>query len=91
MKTIWKYSLVVEDDQVIKMPKWAKPLCVQVQDNEPKMWVEVDTEQTTHLESRRFATRGTGHPLPDYETYLGTYQLLGGDLIFHVFEVSVNE
>lgn len=86
MRTIWKYTLKVEDEQLIQIPKWSKPLCVQIQDGNPQMWVEVDTEQT--FESRKFVTRGTGHPLPEYETYLGTYQLLRGDLVFHVFEVS---
>lgn len=83
-KKIYKYPLEVEDIQSIKMPEGAQVLCVQVQNNIPCVWAVVDVEAP--LEERVFYTHGTGHRILDHNaTYLGTYQLYNGGLVFHVF------
>lgn len=51
------------------------------------LWALVDPQADTTV--RRFAVHGTGHPGVDATgTYVGTYQLAGGQLVFHVFEVD---
>lgn len=78
------------------MPKGAKPLTVAVQGIQGQvcLWALVDSE--AELEARDFVTYGTGHPVRDVvkrnvgeiQTYIGTYQLASGSLVFHVFEIA---
>ncbi len=87
---IYKYQLETTDNQEIEMPVFAKVLTVQTQNETPCLWVEVNTEETD-TETRRFKIFGTGHPIirdcpNDSYKYIGTYQLLGGSFIGHVFE-----
>ena len=89
MRTIWKYRLVVEDEQVINMPMGAVPLTVQAQNGEPCLWCEVDS--TLRASAVKLLTRGTGHPLTGEEgSYIGTYQLQEGGLVFHVFSSKIS-
>lgn len=88
-KTIWKYTFPPGYSAGIEMPAGAEILCVQVQHGVPVMWALVDPKAPRHL--RRFEIVGTGW---DTETiratdYVGTYQMAGGDLVWHVFEVSL--
>lgn len=98
MHAIHKYQVAVEDEQRVRMPKGARILDVQAQGPFPCIWAIVDTE--AELEERRFAVRGTGHELDDelatatigtsggngHARYIGTFQLHGGNLVFHLFE-----
>lgn len=88
MKTIYKYPLEITDRQEIEMPREARILAVQVQNNVPCLWAVVDTELP--LKERIFDTFGTGNPVDNYinytHNYIGTYQVRGGSLVFHVFE-----
>lgn len=84
MKTIFKYRLELADSQVLRLPKGAKLLTVQIQHGAPHVWAEVD--DTQELEDMGVWIFGTGHPLSaEGLTYLGTYQLYGGQLVFHVY------
>jgi hypothetical protein len=85
MKTIWKFTLKTTDEQVIEMPRGAKLLTVQMQDNRPQLWALVDSVKPN--EQRTIATFGTGNPAEDGE-YIGTYQMRGGELVFHVFDIT---
>jgi hypothetical protein len=89
-KTIHKYQLNTTDNQSLWLPKGAEILTVQTQNDVPCIWALVDTDQ--HLEERRFEIFGTAHPIQsDIGTdrkYIGTYQLNGGDLVFHLFEYT---
>ena len=93
-KTIYKYPLKIDDSVDVVMPAGAEILCVQTQTDRfgnggANIWAVVDPEVKTEV--RRFAIRGTGHPfgLENEDTnYLGTFQLHGGALVFHVFEVK---
>lgn len=80
MKTVYKYAVGSQ-----QMPKGAEVLCVQMQGDQPQIWALVDPEET-ELESRHFIVFGTGHPIQGDYTYIGTYQVLGGAFIGHVFE-----
>ena len=85
MKTIWKYKLEITEQQTIEMPATATFLTMQVQHDVVTVWYLVNPKEDHR--PRRFAIYGTGHEMPDEPgTYLGTFQIVGGALIFHVFE-----
>lgn len=68
------------------MPVGAMVLSVQVQRMMPYIWALVDPDLPP-LEERLFYVVGTGHPLSDNPgKYIGTFQLLEGGLVFHLFE-----
>ena len=83
MTTIWKFGLLTVNEQAIDMPAGAEVLCVQTQDDSPQLWALVDPKAPRI--PRKFRIFGTGDPSVS-GTYVGTYQLLGGKLVFHVFE-----
>ena len=86
MKTIYKYPLPVTDEFEVLLPVGARILTVQVQNDTPCLWAEVDAEQTV-MASHAFNLFGTGHPVPAAPgTYLGTFQLREGRLVFHLYE-----
>ena len=87
MKTIYKYELETSDEQEIEMPLFSEIICLQLQNDKPYIWVKIDTEFTNH--KFKFRTFGTGQPIePEFNgTYIGTYQLLNGKLVFHVFKM----
>ena len=86
MKTIFKYKLEVEAFQQIAIHQGAEILCVQVQDRDPHIWAMV--ESMAPLEVRSFYIFGTGDPIQNVMEpgkYIGTFQLCGGELVFHLF------
>lgn len=85
MKTIWKWGLRFET--TIDMPEGARLLGVQEQHDEPQLWALVDPNATTC--PRTFRAYGMGHDMPDEPgQYVGTFQMHGGALVFHVFETA---
>lgn len=90
-RIIWKFTLDVEamgpgDDQLsLRVPAGAEILDVQMQFDRPQMWMRVDPYAP--VETRRFQIAVTGGPVAAGSTYLGTFQHLGGGLVFHVFEL----
>jgi hypothetical protein len=88
VKTIWKFPLETTDLQTVRMPSGAVVLTVEAQDARPCLWALVDSEAPKV--NRRFAIYGTGHPFGGGD-YIGTYQLVGGALVFHVFELTEAE
>jgi len=85
MKTIWKYTLKVENTVEIEIPKFSEVLCVQTRFEEPCVWFLVDTNN--EKEVRLLSTIGTGNDAKDVsiQQYIGTYQLYGGNYVFHLF------
>lgn len=91
MKAIWKFAIEDARDKFeIEMPIGTEILCVQTQHEKPCIWALVDTGEGVEKESREFRMSETGHPLNDDLDliYIGTFQILGGDLVFHVFELK---
>ena len=89
-KTIWKWELEIDDLVKLQLPKGAEILTVQAQFGKPCLWAMVNPKAET--EERLFETFGTGHPIP-YDIgvdrkYIGTYQVQGGGLVFHLFELK---
>lgn len=85
MKSIWKVNLAVADQQLVHLPEGAEVLSVQVQGGVPTVWFKCDTEREPV--GRTFFMYGTGHQLPEEPgRFIGTFQLHGGALVFHLFE-----
>lgn len=94
---VWKYLLKVEGVQSVDMPIGGQILDLQLQENNPCLWVLVVEDNP--LESRIFRTYNTGQHIGCSGTYIGTYQYFHSDenenkekLIlsrktYHVFEV----
>lgn len=89
MISIHKYLFMIGDAVDVEMPSNATLIDCQVQHGIVCLWAIVDTACPT-ARTRWFRVIGTGHPIPDIDqlTYFRTVQLNGGDLVFHVFEVS---
>lgn len=87
---IFKYPFEVSDYFYIEMPQGASVLTVQTQHEKPCVWAIVDENQLV-LENHRFCVFGTGH-LMNIDTvehhYVGTFQLLGGAFVGHLFELE---
>lgn len=89
MRKVFKYELELTDLQFIDTFAGWKPLSVQVQGEAVCLWAEVDDEEP---QARyQVFVHGTGHELhPTAEVFVGTFQLMAGGLIFHVFTEVVN-
>lgn len=86
MNTIHKYQFDVTDEFSVRMPRGADVLSVQVQYGTPCVWAAVDTN--AEKVTRKFSCRGTGHDISGLTDamFVGTFQLHGGDLVFHLFD-----
>lgn len=90
MKTIHKFPFQTADQAMLTMPRGANILCVQAQHGVPCLWALVDPSKPA--QERRLRVYGTGHPCDENAgDYIGTYQLSGGALIFHVFDAGWRE
>lgn len=87
-RTIWKFALPpLTDVFVLEMPADAKTLTVQMQNGEPCIWAIVNP--SSPCTPREFRVVGTGHTMPaNVHAYVGTFQMLGGALVFHLFEMT---
>lgn len=86
MKRIYKYTIAKADRSSIAMPEDAYVRSVQVQHGDICLWAEVNPN--ARLVDRSVLVVGTGHDLPsdvDFYAYIGTVQLHGGSLVFHVY------
>lgn len=90
IKQVWKFPLdkKINGLIVVDIPKGGEILTVQVQNGEKYIWVLVDIQ--AEKEQRYFEIYGTGHNIHCAESikrnYIGTFQLVGGALVFHLFE-----
>lgn len=86
MTTIWRFPFEITDSFTISMPGHAQVLDVQLQRGQPTLWALVD--QGAELRERRFAIHGTGRPIEGWPgKFVGTFQMLEGALVWHLFEV----
>jgi len=87
MEIIYKYAVAIEDEQKISMRRNATILSVQMQGNVPFLWVRCNPN--VGEEARVFIIRGTGQTLPhNVGRFIGTFQVQGGALVFHLFEAT---
>lgn len=88
MKAVFKYPVDLTDYFTINMPQGSEVLTVQMQGvvMQPYVWALVDTDNPPAPVHFRLA--GTGHPIDDtIDKYVGTFQLQGGTLVFHLFTI----
>ena len=91
MKTIYKYPVQIENEQIIIMPRNAKLLTIQCQHNKPMLWALVDTAEP--LEERRIRIAGTGHDCRHVQSgvHIATFQMTDVQLlIWHAFDYGPN-
>ena len=75
---VYKYRLIVGIEQVVKLPKDASILCVQMQHGKIVLWAKVDSDPSV-TEDVKFEVYGTGHVMSPYpKAYVGTVQDEGG-------------
>jgi hypothetical protein len=89
MLTVYKYHCLHSDMFNIEMPIGAKVLTVQYQKEKPVMWALVNPDEVNKI-MRSFLWIYTGEPVAfefDELVYVGTIQSLGGNLVYHLFEV----
>jgi len=86
-QTIWKLPLPMADELRLQMPQGAEILCVQLQAGIPTIWVRCDDDPAFAGRVHRVLQwRGTGHNADGTGAYVGTVQLEGGALVFHLFD-----
>lgn len=86
-RAIWKYALQVVDEQPVRMPSGAEILTVQMQGANLCLWACVVPGAEESI--RHIRIYGTGHEMdPGMHRYIGTFQMHGGALVFHAYEVS---
>lgn len=81
--SIWKYELNTNNEQFVYMPLGAKILTVQIQDAKLCLWAKVNPNNLPV--PRKILIRGTGEDASGVGDYLGTFQVYGGKIVFHVF------
>jgi hypothetical protein len=88
MRSVWKYALDMDADVfAIYMPQGAEVLTIDLQHDHPCLWVLVDPVAQT--EAKHFRIVGTGHRIDEnIERYIGTFQMVGLGLVFHLFELA---
>ena len=86
-KKIYKYKLDIKGIQRIEMPEWAEILCIQTQNEIPYIWALV--QPSSPVTKRTFEIFETGNNVQENanRSYVGTYQLNNGELVFHCFEL----
>lgn len=94
MRSIYKYTLQINEDTLGLDAPITKFLSVQVQKGAIRIWAEVDTD----MPDRHFAfcPVGTGWDIGqihwfDKMTYLDTVQEFGGDLVWHIYYLELTE
>lgn len=86
MKVVHKYRIGDGEEFTLHAPRGAEFLSVQVQGPDVQVWARVDPEAEKVL--FKFAVVGTGHYLKPFACsapFIGTFQLQGGALVFHLF------
>ncbi len=83
-QTIWKTTLQVVDMQTVQLPRGAEILCAREQFEDVCLWFKCDPKEPP--EQRKIFIYPTGGAAPTDARYLGTVSLMGGNLIYHVFE-----
>jgi len=90
MQKVYKYSFKVDDIISLPIPIDARILTVNMQGSNPCIWALVDPNDVVY-KNRKFLLYGTGHAIERNDlSYIGTFQMFNGDLIFHLFEIPYN-
>ena len=86
MRTVWKHEIFTKAEFTINLPFGAKPLMIDVQNQQPYLWVEVDTEIES-LIPRHFCVFGTGRGIPKrFDIYIGSWAEV--PFVWHLYAVG---
>ena len=91
-KVIWKYPIPLVERFNLEMPRDAQILTVQIQNDQPTLWVMADLDRAEDSKRvpeardiRMFGIAGTGRPFEDEGwAYVATWQY--GGYVWHLFE-----
>jgi hypothetical protein len=88
MRTIHKFKMPFgEFDMVLPMGTRIRHIGMQSGEMLPQMWVELDPSDSGQLNIlHRYMVLGTGREFPEYLTYLGTFLVDDGKLVWHLYE-----
>lgn len=84
--TIFKFSIPDHSTFSLELPANAQFLDVQVQRGDPQAWFLLDPQAPKMTRQFVIAPTGGAVTKPERLTYLGTFQLLGGSIVLHLFE-----
>lgn len=87
MRTVYKYDLK-PGENVIELPISATALCVAVQEEQPRMWALVNTDEQKVKKTFLFVPTGGELPYFCHLSYVGTIQNFQGWMVWHLFEVK---
>ena len=86
-RTVWKFPIPITDYMTLNIPKGAVLLtCVTLSHRDLALYALVDPEAP--LEKRHFRLAGTGHDIEEAVHFIGTFVLLEGRLVYHLFELD---
>jgi len=89
--TIYKYELIITDEQIIDMPIDAIILSVHKQNNKLCLWAKVNPKIAKYTEARCIHIYGTGNPIfIQKEIFIGTVVFEEHGAVWHVFEGKVD-
>ena len=89
MPKVYKYDVPLQDEFELELPRDAEILSFQCQHDTPCIWALVEPRNPPI--KRRFRFSGTGHDItqdPENLEFIGTAQMQGGMLIWHLFEIT---
>jgi hypothetical protein len=87
-RRMYRYVVPV-DDQAHVFTLTGDPVAVAGSDMAVEFWAEHDPD--AGATDRAFQVFGTGHPLPDDATWIGTCPRTMLGLVWHLYEVKVSD
>ena len=89
MKRVYKYEIRI-GEQVLSLPGVGKILCVGTQNDKPHMWIEIEMDGI-RTEQKHLIVMTTGATFPEdlepYMVYVGSFMLLNGSFVGHLYEI----
>jgi hypothetical protein len=84
---IWKFKLMITDEQLVKMPSKSEIMDIQMQENSPVMWALCDPDtEDIDVQINLYGTGFDVHNSDIEHEYLATVQ--SGAMVWHFFMVS---
>jgi hypothetical protein len=83
MKTIWKFPIPIQDKFELHLPYIHKVLLTSLQDEQPQVWIEVDTSSSKNIPFK-FYVRGTGHEIEENTYHVGSW--IQSPFVWHLYE-----
>lgn len=88
-RSIWKFQIPfpatkLDPTFIVTLPRGWKFLTVQIQNDLPMIWFEV--EPKAPMAAEIFVVTGTGHPFDDNRIYLGTWQ--EAPYVWHLYRIG---